>query len=265
MTAELEHDVALACDDLGAWYGEGRARVDAFEHLDLQLRRGEVLGVFGPNGCGKSTLTRALLGLHPDRAGAVTLAADGRIGWVPQAIRESFFAWASLRENLLLTRPAGDEPRSAQLARIDATAEELGVDVDLGLRPPELSDGLLQQVAIVRALAREPTLLVGDECFSALDVDAGRRLRRALRQRSKKRQMGALLVLHDLDALLEIADRVLVIERRPFTLRQESEDASPSARMMRNASVADVSRPAAAPREGGLLAIVGRLLEPSGE
>jgi len=156
---------------------------------------------------------------------------------------------------VLLTRPAGDAKRQVQLERIASTAQELGVVVDLRARPPQLSDGMLQQVAMVRALACEPRLLVADECFSALDVDAVRRLRGALRRRVHAKRMGALLVLHDLDALLDLAHRVLVIERRPFTLEGEAE---PSARLLVNTRFDEGRGDVAA--DHGLLSIVPLLL-----
>jgi len=136
---------------------------------------------------------------------------------LPQRVRESFFSWASLRENVHMTRPAGEARRSVQLARIDAVAEELGLDLDLDSRPPRVSDGMLQQAAMLRALACEPSLLVADEPFAALDVPAARRMREALRARAQA-GLSAVVVLHDLEALVALADRVLVVEGRPFTL-----------------------------------------------
>jgi len=233
--------------------------VAVFAGVSIELRRAEVLGVFGGNGCGKSTLLRSLLGLHAGCTGDVH-RSPGRVGWVPQRVRESFFIWASLRENVRMTRPAGDAPRAKQLARIDAVAEELGVDFDLSLRPGEVSDGMLQQVAMLRALACEPSLLLADEPFAALDVEASRRLRAALRARVSRAALGAVVVLHDLDALLALADRVLVIEGRPFTLDPALSghglarlwvNHAASREEPRERGLASILRPLLSEREGG--------------
>ena len=212
----------LRCVELGAWHPGSSHPLPVMENVSFELRPGEILGVFGPNGCGKSTLLRLLLGVHHERVGEVLLepSLPGRVTWIPQGVRASFFAWASLRTNIALTRPAGDAPWRAHLARVDQVREELGLSLDLRMRPGRASDGMLQQAAMLRALAPSPTLLLGDECFSALDVSVARQLRSALRKRVSDGGMGAVLVLHDLESLVTLAHRVLVIEERPFTTAQ---------------------------------------------
>ncbi|NOY90304.1 MAG: ATP-binding cassette domain-containing protein [Deltaproteobacteria bacterium] len=207
----------LRCVEVGAWYAAEGAPSPVMQEVSFALRAGEILGVFGPNGCGKSTLLRLLLGLHRGRSGQVLLEPDARVTWIPQRLRESFFTWASLRTNIALTRPAGDAPWRAQLERVEQMREELGLELDLRLRPGRASDGMLQQAAMLRALAPGPQLLLADEPFSSLDVGVARRLRGALRRRVSGGAMGAVLVLHDLESLVTLADRVLVIEQRPFT------------------------------------------------
>lgn len=243
---------ALDCRDLSASFGADR---DVFARVSFSLAEGEVLALFGPNGCGKSTLLRRILGLA---RGQGELHRDGRVAWVPQRVRESFFPWASLRENLRMLRPAGPAGRAEQDAHVAAAAARLGVEVELSLRPGQVSDGMLQQVAWVRALALRPRVLVADEPFSALDVEARARLGAALRQMAREDGLAALLVLHDLGALSRLADRVLVIEGRPFSTEMALADHH-AARWVPNAS-ARLARPGGCDEGEGLAPLVERLL-----
>lgn len=202
---------ALTLHALGASHGAGAV----FADLSLSVEPGELLAVFGPNGCGKTTLLRALAGLHPVARGRV--ARPPRVAMVPQSSRASFFGWASLRFNIAMTCAEGPARLREGIARAEAARAALGLDLDLSLRPPACSDGMLQQAAILRALCREPALLLADEPFSSLDIEAARALRGAMREAVTRRGMAAVVVLHDLESLVEIADRVLVIPGRPYS------------------------------------------------
>lgn len=199
----------LVLDGLRAWH-PGR---DVWRGLTFDAAPGTILGVFGPNGSGKTTLVRALAGVHRDVAGQ--LEAPARRAIVPQGFRESFFAWATLRTNLVLTCPRGLAAWRDNAARVEATRRELGLELDLGLRPGACSDGMLQQAALIRALAPRPELLLCDEPFSALDVEVARTVRRRLRELVTRAGMVAVLVLHDLDSIVELCDRVLVLDGGP--------------------------------------------------
>lgn len=218
MSEPEQRGAALGLHGLGATHGAGG---EVFAGLTLSVEPGELLAVFGPNGCGKSTLLRVLAGLHPVGSGRVTRPdAEGRpprIALVPQSNRASFFGWASLRSNIALACAETPARLREGLARADATRAELGLDLDLSLRPPACSDGMLQQAALLRAFCRRPDLLLADEPFSSLDIDAARVLRGAMREAVTRRAVAAVVVLHDLESIVEIADRVLVIPGRPYS------------------------------------------------
>ena len=210
---------ALTVRGLGASYLDGEERV-VFSEVSFEARPGEVLGIVGPNGCGKSTLLRVLAGLHRPSTG--TLAGPTfperatRLAIVPQAFRASFFPWATLRGNLALARPRGHGTAREHAAGVERLAREHAPGLDLSLRPSSASDGMLQQAAILRALAAGPDVLLADEPFAALDVGAARRLRRALRARVVEDGLVAVVVLHDLPGVVELCDRVLSITDRPY-------------------------------------------------
>ncbi len=136
---------------------------------------------------------------------------------MPHGARASFFGWANLGLNVALG--AGESLASLRAAyhRVEALQDELGTRLDLRLRPGQCSEGMLQQAAILRALCRQPDLLLADEPFSSLDIHAARTLRRAVREAVTRRSMAAVVVLHDLESVVELADRVLVIPGRPWS------------------------------------------------
>ncbi|MCC7535075.1 MAG: ATP-binding cassette domain-containing protein [Deltaproteobacteria bacterium] len=210
----------------------------------FEVAAGEIVGLAGPNGCGKSTLLRTVAGLHPCERGEVVLprsrtpAGVARVALVPQGYAQSFWPWASLRSGIALAASGSGRGwyRSAA-ARAQSLRAELALDLDLGLRPYQCSGGMLQQAALLRALAAfasGPEVLLADEPFSALDVDVARRARAALRRFVRERGVRALVVLHDVESLVETCDRVLVIDGKPWSTDGASEGVS-TARMVLNA------------------------------
>ncbi|MDT7543608.1 MAG: NitT/TauT family transport system ATP-binding protein [Acidobacteriota bacterium] len=207
----------LTVQQLCAWFGDeddGDRRNPIFWGVSFDVQPGYILGVAGPNGAGKSTLMRCLAGLHQQRTGEVKIndqpATAQRIGIIPQAYTESFFPWASLYTNITMV---GGSARS----RVIELTRSLGLSLDLGLRPPQCSGGMIQQAAIIRALASNPNLLIADEPFSALDVRIAAMVRRALRAYVKDQGIPAIIVSHDLLSLVELCDMVLVIPGIPYT------------------------------------------------
>jgi NitT/TauT family transport system ATP-binding protein len=201
-------------------YGTGKRRFEIFRDLSIDVPKGSCLAVFGPNGTGKTTLMRALAGLAPVSGAILSPARDaGRpsIGYVPQAFARSFYPWASLETNIMLSlpNPFGNLQRNKQAIR-DAY-DALGLNLDLHRRPTQSSGGMLQQAALVRALARKPDLLIADEPFSALDFDVTSRIREGFAHAVSEMNICAVLVCHDLQDILEVCDLVLAVPGRPFT------------------------------------------------
>jgi ABC-type nitrate/sulfonate/bicarbonate transport system ATPase subunit len=182
-------------------------RLDVLGEVSIVLGRGEVAAVVGPSGCGKTTLLRIIAGLDRDFDGSVELPRDGKLGVVFQEPR--LLPWRTVDDNVRLAAPQASD---AALAALYAT---LGLVEHLRHYPGELSLGLARRVALARAFAVEPDLLALDEPFVSLDAALAARLRAELIELVSHRPVTTLLVTHDLDEAVRLADRVILLSPSP--------------------------------------------------
>jgi NitT/TauT family transport system ATP-binding protein len=196
-----------------------------YSDFDLDVTRGDILAIFGPNGCGKSTLINMAAGLLPRDGGEILYAgrdvAEVRIGYVFQNYREALFPWRRAGDNIRYPLRRMGLPRAAIEARLEALVAEFRVRFDLNRYPYELSGGQQQLVSIMRALAVEPEVLFLDEPFSALDYETTLSLRVLLQRVLKERAVTTILVSHDLEESIVLADRLLMLTRRPTTVADD--------------------------------------------
>ncbi|WP_316188522.1 ABC transporter ATP-binding protein [Bradyrhizobium sp. SZCCHNR31012] len=172
------------------------------EGLDLRIERGEFVALLGESGCGKTTLLRALAGLDPIQAGRII--APKRPAVVFQEHR--LLPWDSLWRNVALGL---DVPDARQ--RAAAALAEVGLGDRHDDWPRNLSGGQAQRVALARALVQQPELLLLDEPFAALDALTRIRMRALVRELVASHRPGVLLVTHDVDEAIALADRILVM------------------------------------------------------
>jgi sulfonate transport system ATP-binding protein len=177
-----------------------------FDGLDLDVARGERVAVLGASGCGKSTLLRCIAGL--ERSDAGTIATTGEIGVMFQEPR--LFPWLDVARNVAF--PARDD---AERARVPNVLALVGLAHAAKQLPKELSGGMAQRAALARALVRDPHLLLLDEPFALLDALRRIELRTAVREILTLTRASAILVTHDVDDALAIADRVIVLAGSP--------------------------------------------------
>jgi len=197
----VTHGSTLAVDDVSA-------RIDS----------GDLVAVLGPSGCGKTTLLLAIAGLLPVGAGTIrlgerelsspslTVPAEKRgIGWVPQ--EASLFPHLSVADNIGFALPRG----RGRAARVAELASLVGLGALTGRAPNQLSGGQAQRVALARALALNPDLLLLDEPFAALDTQLRVGLRREVAELLRAQGTTSLLVTHDQEEALTLADKVAVL------------------------------------------------------
>lgn len=219
------HPPALSVRGLQAAFpGPGRTETTVLHGLDLDVPEGELLAVLGPSGCGKTTLLRVLAGLLPATAGHVDLAGrrvvDGPVsvaperrgvGLVPQ--EASLFPHLDVAANVAfgLTRARPWRRRAPVPPRVMELLDLVGIPELAHRMPSELSGGQAQRVALARALAPAPALVLLDEPFSALDAALRVRLRTEVREVLAASGATGLLVTHDQDEALSVADRVALL------------------------------------------------------
>jgi NitT/TauT family transport system ATP-binding protein len=190
-----------------------------YDKFDLDIPRGELITVFGPNGCGKSTLINMIAGLTPLDAGEILFDGmqlkDIKFGYVFQNYREALFPWLRAFDNIAYPLKMMKVPATERRARTEKLVEFLGVKLDLHKYPYQMSGGQQQLVSIMRSLVIEPEILFLDEPFSALDYEMTLFMREQLQRLFMQTKMTTVLVSHDLEEAVYLADRVLLLSRYP--------------------------------------------------
>jgi len=190
-----------------------------YDRFDLDIPRGELVSVFGPNGCGKSTLINMIAGLIPPDAGQILF--DGRrleeikFGYVFQNYREALFPWLRAFDNIAYPLKMMHVDSAERRKRTEKLVAHLGVKIDLNLYPYQMSGGQQQLVSIMRALVVQPEILFLDEPFSALDYEMTLFMREQLQRIFLETGTTTVLVSHDLEEAVFLADRVLLLSRHP--------------------------------------------------
>ena len=175
--------------------------------LAFSLGNGEVAALVGPSGCGKTTLLRIIAGLDSDFEGSVALPAHGMLGMVFQEPR--LLPWRTVEQNVRLAAPQATD------AALGTLFQALGLTAHRDHFPGELSLGLARRVALARAFAVEPDLLLLDEPFVSLDDALAARLRDELADLVNRRPITTLLVTHNVEEAIGLADRLLLLSLSP--------------------------------------------------
>jgi sulfonate transport system ATP-binding protein len=199
----MELDVSIARKALRTASGQTRV---VLHDVNFNLRMGEICALLGPSGCGKTTLLRIISGLDADFDGRIVLPSPHKIGMVFQEPR--LLPWRSLIQNLRLVGASSEN----DLAEIVAA---LRLSKHLDHYPGELSLGLARRVAIARAFAVKPDLLLLDEPFVSLDTTLAAQLRDELLALVLKRKAITLIVTHDVAEAISLADRIIVLSAAP--------------------------------------------------
>ncbi len=190
-----------------------------YEGFDLDLPRGEIISIFGPNGCGKSTLINMIAGIQPYEGGEIRFdgrtIAQTRIGYVFQNYRDALFPWMRALDNIAYPLKLAGIGAPERRRRIERLVDKFDIAFDLNRYPYELSGGQQQTVSIMRALVVDPEVLFLDEPFSALDYEMTLVMRDQLQKVLHATRTTTLLVSHDLDEAIYLADQLLLLTRRP--------------------------------------------------
>jgi NitT/TauT family transport system ATP-binding protein len=205
-----------------------------YSNFDIDFSHGKITSIFGPNGCGKSTLINMISGLTPMDSGEVLF--DGKtleqtvIGYVFQNYRDALFPWKRAIDNIKYPLQIAKKSPGEIEARTQELIESFDVRFDLNRYPYELSGGQQQLISIMRALAPNPEVLFLDEPFSALDYEMTLFMRDKLQAIFEATKTTMILVSHDLDEAVYLSDHILMLTRRPTKIAREIEFAAPRPR-----------------------------------
>ncbi len=193
--------------------------IEAIKNVSFDLHSGEVLSLVGPSGCGKSTILKMISGVETPSTGTIDRdkeEGDNFVGFIFQD--SSLMRWRSVYDNIKLPLEVLGRKNVEKIAELIKTVNLTGFE---RAYPIELSGGMQRRVAIARALVHEPNVLLMDEPFTGVDEITKEILQTELNFVIRKLKVTAVLVTHDIEEAVFLADRVLVISDRPGTILQE--------------------------------------------
>lgn len=219
-------EAALSVSGLSKVYGTGESAVVAVEDISFSVDNGEFLCIVGPSGVGKTTVLKCLCGLMPPTGGSAQLAGrpisgppEG-LGVVFQDYSRSLAPWMSVLENVALPLRAQRVSRAERAERAGEVLRAVGLVGAEHRYPWQLSGGMQQRVAIARGLVSNPKLLLMDEPFGSVDAQTRADLEDLTRRVRAEYGITVVLVTHDIDEAVYLADRIVVLQGPPSTVRE---------------------------------------------
>jgi NitT/TauT family transport system ATP-binding protein len=216
---------SVSCKNVGKIWAKDTPRAhEALRGVDLEVEDGEFVVLLGPSGCGKSTLLYLVAGLEEATSGEMT--SFGEVIAEPAPDRSlifqetSLFPWLSVWQNVTFGLSLGAMSDKERKEVATEVLTKVGLRAALDKRPHELSGGMRQRVAVARALAMEPKVLLMDEPFAALDVQTRAKMQDFLQDVWRDAKASVLFVTHHIDEAVALADRVVVFTSRPGTIKE---------------------------------------------
>jgi NitT/TauT family transport system ATP-binding protein len=206
--------------------GQGRS-VEAVRDLTFSIERGSLVCIVGPSGAGKTTLLRCIAGLLSITSGEVVLDGATVTGPPPgmavvfQEYGRSLFPWLTVRQNVELPLKEKRLKKAERKRLVDEALDAVGLTDSADAHPWQLSGGMQQRVAIARAVAYEPSVLLMDEPFAAVDAQTRADLEDLVRTLWKRLGVTVLFVTHDIDEAVYLGQRVLVLSNRPTVIMED--------------------------------------------
>lgn len=219
----MKSQTIVAIENISMKYQSPEGEIAALENVSLDIKAGEFLSIVGPSGCGKSTLLNIIAGLISPSAGQVFIknqlvsGPTSMVGYMPQ--RDQLFEWRTIWKNVILGLEIQNKLTEANLEFAEKLLRNYGLIDFKDKYPNQLSGGMRQRVALIRTLAINPDILLLDEAFSALDYQTRLVVSNEVKQIIEKENKTAILVTHDLSEAISMADQVVVLSKRPGTIK----------------------------------------------
>jgi NitT/TauT family transport system ATP-binding protein len=217
-------EIILDVQHLNKFFGAGPRSTTALNDINFCTHRREFLCIVGPSGCGKTTLVRILAGLEEKNSGQVLL--QGKAVTEPGSDRGmvfqgyTLFPWLTVKKNVMFGLEVNGHGKDESERQALQWLQLIGLERFADAYPHQLSGGMKQRVAIVRALANQPRILLMDEPFGALDAQTRCRMQAHLLEIWRKIDITIVFITHDLDEAIFLADRILVLSAHPGEVRE---------------------------------------------
>lgn len=211
----------VTLNNLSKFYHTPSGETEALRDINFSVAEKEFVSIIGPSGCGKSTVLSIIAGLEKPSGGQVTILSEGNktdIGYMLQ--QDHLFPWLTVRQNALLGLDIRKEKTKDSEKRVDSLLKQYGLENFKNRSPIELSGGMRQRAALIRTLAIDPSVLLLDEPFSALDYQTRLTVSDDIYKIIKKEGKTAIMVTHDISEAISVSDRVIVLTNRPAKVKK---------------------------------------------
>lgn len=217
---------ALKIERISKRFTTNEGTKEILHGIDFSLNRGEIVGIRGENGSGKTTLFNIIAGIEQASTGTISIGEyqnrNLKLGVVFQNYNSTLLPWLSVKDNVCIPLKITGLQQSEQDRKLKDVLERLMFEkLPLKNYPHQLSGGQKQRVAIARALIQEPDILILDEPFSNLDYQTSLELQDIIQQIHSFKNIAILVVSHNIDHVLYLADRVLILAGHPSTIEKE--------------------------------------------
>ncbi|WP_246236411.1 ABC transporter ATP-binding protein [Actinomadura chibensis] len=219
----LDPAVKIQIDHVSKAFPLRSGEVVALDDINLTIRRGEFLAIVGPSGCGKTSLLRILGGLEKHDQGEIRVRRYDRSRPENTIVfqQESIFPWMTIRQNVGYGLKIRKASKDVVRAQTDKYLEMTGLQQFAAAYPHQLSGGMKQRVAVARAFANDPEVLLMDEPFAALDEQTKAMLQQELLRIWDTTKKTVLFITHSVDEAVVLADRIIVMSARPGRIKKD--------------------------------------------
>ncbi len=210
-------NILLEIKNLKKMYHNDQGETLAVDDVSFEVNKNEILSIVGPSGCGKSTILSILTNLEEKSDGDIIFHGNENIGYMLQS--DSLFPWLTILDNCLLGLEINGKKDKKTTENVIRLLDKYGLGEFKDKYPDSLSGGMKQRVALIRTLATNPSLLLLDEPYSALDYQTRLTLSDDMYKIIKAEGKAAILITHDIAEAISMSDRVIVLSSRPATVK----------------------------------------------
>lgn len=222
----MNEDIIISVDSISKTYSSNGKTISAIQNLNIDVKHGEFISIFGPNGCGKTTLVNLLAQIDNPSSGSISFYSNNKpkISIVFQDYNNSLMPWKNSLENIFFPLEKSDQfTLHEKEKKVFSILDLLGIKNRLPLKnyPYQMSGGEKQLTSIARALITEPDILLFDEPFASLDFQTRLEMISIVENIWMKTKKTTIFVSHDIDEAIRLADRLLLLSPRPSSIIKE--------------------------------------------